>query len=99
MPLPLRIVFSADHPEFAFELQQRPGRCLACNLTYGLPQVFSHHPVINVAGLVAAIDKKLDGTANCQDWQICATEEIDRSLHRIPLVITLIKKVYRSAHP
>ena len=27
--------------ELAFELHQRPGKCLACNLTYGLPQVFA----------------------------------------------------------
>ena len=29
--------------ELAFELHQRPGKCLACNLTYGLPQVFQRH--------------------------------------------------------
>ena len=36
--------------ELAFELHQRPGKCLACNLTYGLPQVFQRHPILNVAG-------------------------------------------------
>ena len=32
--------------ELAFELHQRPGKCLACNLTYGLPQVFQRHPIL-----------------------------------------------------
>ena len=34
-----------DRLEFEFQLKQRPGKCLACNLTYGLPNVFSRHPV------------------------------------------------------
>jgi len=37
---------------FEFHLTQRPGKCLRCNLTYGLPDVFSRHPLINVKGLV-----------------------------------------------
>ena len=41
--------------ELAFELHQRPGKCLACNLTYGLPQVFQRHPVLNVAGVARAV--------------------------------------------
>ena len=46
---------------FEFRLNQRPGRCLACNLTYGLPEVFTRHPIINVKGLVKKIEEKLDG--------------------------------------
>ena len=45
--------------ELAFELHQRPGKCLVCNLTYGLPQVFQRHPVLNVAGVARAIAEKL----------------------------------------
>ena len=41
--------------ELAFELHQRPGKCLACNLTYGLPQVFQRHPILNVAGVGRAV--------------------------------------------
>ena len=41
--------------QFEFHLTQRPGQCLACNLTAGLPSVFSRHPVINVKGLVGQI--------------------------------------------
>ena len=35
---------------FNLDLHERPGCCLACNLTYGLPEVFSRHPVINISG-------------------------------------------------
>ena len=74
--------------EFLFHLDQRPGRCLACNLTYGLPEVFSRHPIINVKGLVAKIEEKLGGP-NCTDWKLGTTREISRELHTIPLTITL----------
>ena len=37
-----------DTLEFEFQLEQRPGKCLACNLTYGLPEVFSRHPMIDI---------------------------------------------------
>ena len=40
---------------FYFELHQRAGRCLVCSLTYGLPQVFERHPIINLKGLVSDI--------------------------------------------
>ena len=92
----IRLTFESldrNRLNFAFELHQRPGRCLACNLTHGLPMVFSRHPVINVSELVAAIDKRLDGAASCQDWNIGATETINRGLHRIPLVITLAERI------
>ena len=29
-----------DHVEMAYELHQRPGKCLVCSLTYGLSTVF-----------------------------------------------------------
>ena len=44
--------------QLAFELRQRPGKCLVCNLTYGLPQVFQRHPVLNVAGVAKAVAEK-----------------------------------------
>lgn len=74
---------------FEFRLKQRPGKCLACNLTYGLPQVFSRHPIINVRGLVQEIDRLLNGNGKCADWRIGATREISRSLHAVPLFISL----------
>ncbi len=74
---------------FEFQLNERPGKCLACNLTYGLPEVFGRHPIINVKGLVKEIEKLLDGKAMCKDWKLGTTREISRHLHVIPLEITL----------
>jgi hypothetical protein len=48
--------FRDNQLQFAFHLTERPGKCLSCSLTYGLPHVFSRHPVIGVAGLVRDID-------------------------------------------
>ena len=74
---------------FALELHQRPRKCLACNLTYGLPTVFSRHPIIDIKGLVAAIAQLLDGQGRCKDWKLGATVEKSRQLHVVPLLIDL----------
>ncbi|MDR2573681.1 MAG: hypothetical protein LBC94_04965 [Desulfovibrio sp.] len=73
--------------ELAFELRQRPGKCLACNLTYGLPQVFQRHPVINVAGIAKAVAKHLGWQTENPRWRLGGTEEISRELHVIPLFL------------
>ena len=75
--------------DFEFHLHQRPGKCLACNLTYGLPGVLGRHPVIDVKGLVAKIDSLLDGRAACVGWEIGRTREISQELHVIPLTVKL----------
>lgn len=75
--------------KFALNLHERPGCCLACNLTQGLPEVFSRHPVIDVKGLVSDIEKSLDGKAVCQSWKLGSTVQQDSNLHVIPLTITL----------
>ena len=74
---------------FEFHLNERPGKCLACNLTYGLPEVFKRHPLINVKGLVEEIGKKLDGKYTVTDWRMGRTREISRHLHIIPLTVLL----------
>lgn len=73
--------------KFEFQLVQRAGKCLACNLTYGLPQVFSKHPVIDVNGLVVAIDQLLGENIHCREWKLGRTLEISRRRHVIPLSI------------
>ncbi len=73
------------------QLHQRPNRCLACNLTQGLPQVFSRHPIINVKGIVKEIETLLAGIYKCSSWSLGYTEQYSRSLHVIPLQITLEK--------
>ena len=76
---------------FEFHLTQRPGKCLRCNLTYGLPDVFSRHPVINIKSLVDKIDAQLDGQGKCVEWRLGDTIEISNDLHVIPLIIKLEK--------
>ena len=71
--------------EFILNLLERPGRCLACNLTYGLPEVFGRHPVINIKGLVRDIEQLLGGHLRCTTWELGRTVQKGRSLHCIPL--------------
>ncbi|WP_457755736.1 hypothetical protein [Thermodesulfatator indicus] len=33
-------------------LSARPGKCLVCNLTSGLPPVLKKHPILNLKGIV-----------------------------------------------
>ncbi len=74
---------------FHFELHQRPGRCLACNLTYGLPQVFQRHPIIDTQGVVTQLCALLNGEGRCGQWQLGRSTEISRELHAVPLIIEL----------
>lgn len=89
----ISIVFcqaTEDRIEFEFQLKQRPGRCLACNLTYGLPEVFMRHPVIDIAGLIRQIDARLTNGKRCGEWSLGRTREISRELHVMPLTVDLI---------
>jgi len=81
--------FQDNQLQFAFHLTERPGKCLSCSLTYGLPHVFSRHPVIGVADLVRDIDALLDGTHRCGTWEMGRTQEIDRRNHVVSLSINV----------
>ena len=86
----IRLVFRTAESRtlnFAFELHQRPGKCLACNLTYGLPQVFARHPLINLKGLVEELGKLAGWKAEELNFQLERTEEHSLELHLIPLRI------------
>ena len=74
---------------FELHLTERPGKCLACNLTYGLPEVFSRHPLINIQGMIEKIEVMLDGEAKCLDWKLGPTQAESDNLHTIPLTIYL----------
>ena len=82
---------AARNLRFLLNLRERPGRCLACNLTYGLPEVFARHPVIDLKGLVRDIEGRLGGEMVCGDWRLGRTVQQDRSLHSIPLEIEVRK--------
>jgi len=73
--------------EFMLRLTQRPGKCINCSLTYGLPEVFTRHPIINIKGLVQNIGALLDGRGQVADWQLGSTQEISNDVHTIPLDI------------
>lgn len=77
--------------QFLLNLHERPGCCLACNLTYGLPEVFSRHPVINIRNVVEEIGQLLGNDLHCTDWSLGHTIQKGRSLHSIPLTIQMQK--------
>ncbi len=70
----------------AFNLTQRPGKCLVCSLTYGLPNVFARHPLINIKGMIQKIS---DAGIPVKDWHLGETSENSSTLHVIPLYIDL----------
>ncbi len=74
---------------FRFNLHRRPQKCLICSLTYGLPQVFVRHPIIDMQALVTDIEKILNGEAACERWELGETMEVSPDLHAIPLTIFL----------
>ena len=81
----------ATNSKLLFELQlhERVGHCLACNLTQGLPQVFSRHPIININGVVQEIDNLLGEKCSCKEWSLGHTEQQSNSLHVVPLSISI----------
>ncbi len=81
----------ADDKNLTLELllHERPNCCLACNLTQGLPQVFSRHPVIGVASIVRDIDNLIGDRGTCGEWSLGHTEQRSSSLHVIPIRITI----------
>ena len=87
----IRLVLRKVEPEavhLAFDLHQRPGKCLVCSLTYGLPQVFQRHPIIDVAGIARAVAKRALWSPDEVKWTLGRTEEKSASLHSIPFTIT-----------
>lgn len=74
--------------DFLFELHRRGDACLACNLTHGLPQVFARHPVIDAAGLAAALAALAGWPEGSCRWEMERTEEVSDALHVVPFVLT-----------
>jgi hypothetical protein len=74
---------------FELHLTERPDKCLACNLTFGMPDVFARHPIIDMNGVVKDIERVIGGPVKCGDWQLGHTRTVSNSLHVIPLAIDL----------
>ncbi len=74
---------------FYLDLHQRPGKCLVCNLTHGLPEVFSRHPIVNLKGLAADVAKLLGPEVESTAWKLGSTQQEESTRHSIPLSITI----------
>lgn len=74
---------------FVFNLLERPGKCLACHLTHGLPEVFARHPVIGIADLISKINELLGDKGECGEWQLGSTQNLSRKHYGVPLTIKL----------
>jgi hypothetical protein len=74
---------------FDILLHERPGHCLACNLTYGLPEVFSRHPVINLKGIAEKVNEIIGDRGETGEWRLGRTTQQSQELHSIPLKIQL----------
>lgn len=75
--------------ELELLLRQRPGKCLACNLTYGLPQVLGRHPVLNLNGVVKRVCEIAGSDPTKATWSLGHTRVISSELHAIPLTIEM----------
>ncbi|MCF8091308.1 MAG: pancreas/duodenum homeobox protein 1 [Desulfotignum sp.] len=80
------VSIKANRVVLAFNLTQRPGKCLVCSLTYGLPNVFARHPLINIKGMIQKIK---EAGVPVKEWQLGQTCENTNTLHVIPLYIDL----------
>ena len=74
---------------FDMQLHQRPGRCLACNLTHGLPTVFERHPIIDIPGVVQQLDALMDGRGKCTGWYLERSRQVTRQMHVVPLIVDI----------
>ena len=79
---------SADNKKvvLSFKLVQRDGKCLVCSLTYGLPNVFARHPLININNMIKKIEQK---GIKIKAWNLGNTKEENSLLHTIPLYLDL----------
>ncbi len=84
----IRLTISKQGPTeiiLHYELHGRPGKCLACNLTSGLPHVFARHPILAVQKTVDDIKDKMKWEK--AEFEISATKQVSDDLHYIPLTI------------
>ena len=80
---------ASERLEFEFHLTSKPGKCLACNLTYGLPNVFLRHPVIDIKGIAEKVEAQLDSRIRIDRWHCGETIERTPDLHVIPLYLEI----------
>lgn len=72
-----------------FRLIERPGKCMACSLTYGLPPVFERHPIIDIKGMVEKINERLPNGLKVTGWRLGPTVPKAPKVNAIPFVLSL----------
>ncbi|MGC9022707.1 MAG: pancreas/duodenum homeobox protein 1, partial [Dissulfurimicrobium sp.] len=72
-----------------YRLTERPGRCMACSLTRGLPAVFKRHPIIDIKGAVQKIAERLEPGWKVLEWDLGPTTPKAPKVNAIPLKIKL----------
>lgn len=70
-----------------YRLTERPGKCMACSLTRGLPSVFERHPIIDIKGTVEKIVGKLGPDWGVLEWNLGHTTPSAPKVNVIPLRI------------
>lgn len=75
-----------NEANLAFQLVRREGHCLKCSITYGLPEVFLRHPVIDLWGVAAAVAARL-GWSGDISWSLGKVMDINEDLQMIPFRI------------
>lgn len=85
------VSFEAEKSRLVLEyrLTERPGKCMACSLTYGLPQVMERHPVIDIKGTVEKIGQRLGNGWRVVEWSLGRTTPYAPKVNVIPLIIQL----------
>jgi len=89
----IRLECTAQTPErldCIFALHRRPGQCLVCQLTHGLPHVFRRHPVINAAGVAQELAALAGWDPKTVRWEIGETIQKNDSLHLIPFTVSAV---------
>jgi len=83
--------YNPDNSElvFGFNLKERPGKCMACNLTYGLPAVFEKSPIINLKAIINGINEMINPHYEVNEFILGKTIPKAPKLNVIPLIIKL----------
>lgn len=80
---------AANTIRLEFCLTERPGKCMACSLTSGLPPVFERHPIIDIKGIIERINKAIAPDASVDSWTIGSTTPVAPKVNVIPLILRL----------
>jgi hypothetical protein len=92
----ISLTFGSFEPEtgrliLEYRLTERPGKCMACSLTYGLPQVMERHPIIDLKGTVEKICQRIGPCWSVEGWTLGRTTPYAPKVNVIPFILQLKK--------